>query len=513
MCWLCRLGAASDLLVCIWQHLPLRLKLCELTHLVRCGHVRQSLLVPATFAFDEVRAQCSTLGAEDLAESIAAVRLPLHLSMIRALELTFKPSLKDVTFPQLSRINTIERFFPTLFPTLTTAGSDSAATMRQPNQRRPSSVALSSLTHLQTLVLLDLQCRHCEGDSAARDELRKRPSVPFPHLSQLTTLVMTGRANSHCLSLLLSIPVQCPQLSHVDLEGLCLQPHLPRRAASDYNDAVEEDEEEEKEEQDEEGGDSESTTTLLLPFTRWLAGINHSLHLHGAIHRSTVELQGQQVIAKSATRIDYVQLCRLNPDSAREWNMTLLLSPFRFIFDSPLEEPALATWSAVRVVDMTGLQADLLTDVELISSLPPLPSLIYAVLPLFSRYGGMDLPSDSEIGVIAWLRSCPALAMLDNFTLHLAWSEAPLHLTASGVSDGLVSLGLLDAPRQQDSVTLEEAVLFKLFDDNMNHSCSFSALQYLTLPLGVTEKGRLSFRLTVLQSLPALHSLLLRTAE
>ena len=44
----------------------------------------------------------------------------------------------------------------------------------------------------------------------------------------------------------------------------------------------------------------------------------------------------------------------------------------------------------------------------------------------------------------------------------------------------------------------------------MNHSCSFSALQYLTLPLGVTEKGRLSFRLTVLQSLPALHSLLLR---
>ena len=85
-----------------------------------------------------------------------------------------------------------------------------------------------------------------------------------------------------------------------------------------------------------------------------------------------------------------------------------------------------------------------------------------------------------------------------------------MHLTASGVSDGLVSLGLLDAPRQQDSVTLEEAVLFKLFDDNMNHSCSFSALQYLTLPLGVTEKGRLSFRLTVLQSLPALHSLLLR---
>ena len=361
-------------------------------------------------------------------------------------------------------------------------------------------------------MLLNLQCCHCAADSAYRDVLRPRPSVPFPHLPQLTTLVMTGMANSHCLSLLPSIPVQCPRLSHVDLEGLCLHPNQPARAAG--NDVEEEHEGEREDEGEGEGkggrGASLTAIKLMVPFTRWLAGINHALHHDGAVHRCSPEFR-HEVIAAANTEIEYVELCRLYPESARDWRMTLLLSPFRFLLAWETDATLCSAWGAIRVLDLSALQADLLTDVELVSALPPLSLLVYLLLLPFSADAGTRPPVDSEIGVIAWLRRCPRLSMLDNFTFHAAWGEAPLHLMASGVSDSLVTLGLLDAPLQMDTMTLEGSFLFDFFDPAHNQSgSSFLALQYLALPLGVTEKGRLSFKLTLLQSLPSLHSLLLR---
>ena len=292
MCWLCRLGADSDVLVTIWQHLPLRSKLCHLIRLSRCAHLRRSLLLPAVYVHDEVHVVSSTRGADSIAESVAAVCLPSHLAHIRHLSVVFtsSPQHELASFPHLSRLNTIDQWLlsaPSAQPTADQ--SDQREGARSIKRRRLDSVGLAWLTHLQTLILSQLHCSTCGSQrSDGKGVWKPLSTASLPYLPQLRTLVMKGELGSHCLPLLLSIPTQCPQLTGVDIEGLCVQ-SVPT-AEEDGSDA----DEDEKVHDD-------SLEAAVLPFVQWSAGINHALHCHGALGQCETEKEPQ---ADSTTVLD-----------------------------------------------------------------------------------------------------------------------------------------------------------------------------------------------------------------
>ena len=303
MCQLCLLGADSDVLVSIWQHVPSRVKVCELVHLCRCERVRQSLLPSAAYAHDEVHIPSSTTGADDIAKTLAAVRVPLALSHVRTLIVTFIgwPSQQPISFGQFGRPDTIGR-------------SDTTSAARQQQLRRTASVGLDSMTHLTTLVLLELRCTHCSRHHVFREP----PTSAFPALTRLETLVARGEISHHCFPLLLSWSAQCPQLRYVDFD------HLSLPQGSDPSPAA-----------------TPSFAPLLQAFISWLAGVNHVAHLGERVLRYSQHLM-QPAAEDSAAEeklVEYVRLCPWGGNWDDVHIMTIL-TPFRFLTGSPHQSSA-----------------------------------------------------------------------------------------------------------------------------------------------------------------------------
>ena len=155
MCWLCHLRANSDVLVSIWQQLSLRTKLCQLTRLSRCAHIRQSLLQPAAYVYNEVHIEHTLVSGDDIGQSIAAVRLPAPLPHIRTLCVLLSPP------PHTSPPSTFDAHKTHSSPSAQVTEEekgDSAAAERRPKRQRTMSVSLALLTHLKVLACIDVQC-------------------------------------------------------------------------------------------------------------------------------------------------------------------------------------------------------------------------------------------------------------------------------------------------------------------------------------------------------------------
>lgn len=215
MCKLCCL-IGDDVLVHVWNHLPLRAKLCRVTRLSRCNRVRQSLLLPTTYKHDEVHIRCASIGAADILERLSLVRLPAYLSCIPSLAITFTHLMREPkSFPQ-DRSQFIGEISVSSASTQAINEDNSTITERSTKRHRVTEpmVGLASLVQLRTLLLLELRCPNCSHMpvSASESVLRTGSNVAreFPWLPQLELLVMSGSIFDHCLSLLLSIPSHCP---------------------------------------------------------------------------------------------------------------------------------------------------------------------------------------------------------------------------------------------------------------------------------------------------------------
>ena len=138
--------------------------------------------------------------------------------------------------------------------------------------------------------------------------MTQRQCDEFPHLARLQTLVMKGDINSHCLPLLLSIPVRCPQLSFCGFEDLCIQQYDVDSDDDGHGDGA--------------GDDAHAS-----------ASYNHALHPESAIHDSILAwAQRAAVRAPAAEKpIEYVQFNHLGEQSWNDWAATTVLSPFRFL--------------------------------------------------------------------------------------------------------------------------------------------------------------------------------------
>ena len=227
MCQLCLLGADSDVLLSIWQHVNLRLKLRQLLRLCRCARMRQSLLTPAAFALDEAHIRNTNDKVQDLGASLAAIRLPSFLSHIRALAVSVTVTHgyygNGRTFPQLAPIDQTAASSAVLADE-----KDGDEGGRQFKRSKPASIGLASLSHLHTLALLQLRC-HCAARPPYGQEHKERePSdVTLPYLPQLRVLILNGSISKHCMSLLLSCPSQCPQLCFIDFRNLHCESYGP----------------------------------------------------------------------------------------------------------------------------------------------------------------------------------------------------------------------------------------------------------------------------------------------
>ena len=481
------------MLLSIWQHVNLRLKLLHLLRLCRCARVRQSVLVPAAFAYDEAHIRNTCLDVQNVGDSIAAIRVPSFLAHIRSLAVTV--TLDRYTFgyssPHFLRATLSDQ------STLSSASAQPADEKesaekdsdsgRQPKRPKLASIGLASLTHMQTLVL-DVRC-HCANKPAYGQENKERePSdVALPYLPALETLVLEGEISKHCLSLLLSCTTQFPRLSSISLEDFRYQHYGPPVA------------------------NSPPFTPELRPFMSWLASLSHIVCLEGEMERCYLSLKQPPVAAAGDEAVEYVRIGHPRHSRQEGWQTSAILSPFRFLSrsaaDASLSSATAASlaspWSAIRVLDCS--HAALPATVELMKLLPPLPSLQYVLPPTFAaEQWGEPLDADD---VFRWLNSCPQLTTCDNITFTELWPDTCALLLASELPSRLVSLQLLDAPSYDDSILELEGCLFRCFPSSAKRS-SFRALRYLQLPLGVTESGRLAFPLSRLRHLPALHSLL-----
>ena len=476
MCRLCRLGADLDVLVSIWSLLSLRLKRRQLTRLCRCAHLRQSLQSPATYQLDEVHVRTVIQNADDLPTSLMAVRLPPYLSGLRTLACTLtRESSERSTFPQFDGHSAVHT-------------PNTSSRLRQIRRIQRTSIGLDGVTQLRVLVLRDLSCLICECKLAEAKTFRNNITFPFPRLPRLRVLVCAGHVNNHCLTWLLSVRTQCPELLFVDLQRLTVDsltnnpPDAPAHAAQ------------------------------LVEFLSWITTANHTLMLDGDMKRSCTPLLQQPVPRAADERlVEYVDLAHLI-DDRDDWQMITLLSPFRQLSPSgELPASASSALSSIRVLDMRFLEATDPIVVDQLCTLPPLPALRLVVMPDCDDGDEQwwDNWDDDECmlfvdGMFHWLSSCPQLTHCDNLTLHALWIDTCTLLLDSELPSRLTSLELHDAARESDSVLDAEDCLVRCFPPVA--PCPFIALQHVALPLGISESGRLDLSLANLRHLPALHS-------
>ena len=301
MCQLCLLGADSDVLVSILQHLPLRTKRLQLTYLCSCDQMRQSLLRPAAFAHDEVHIRTSGMAAQDIGASLAAIRVPSFLSHIRSLSATVSCGRQGYVYTSPQFVDSTDQSADSsssvvLAKKKTSGKKNSKKALKQP--KRPQQlpfIGLASLAHLHTLYI----CCYCNSQAAYEEQHTQldRPTVALPLMPQLRVLIVSGKVTQHCLPLLLSAPQQCPQLSFVDL-------HDFRFSSSKQHGAP--------------AADAKSFSPLLLPFMRWLASVNHTVRLKGELERCYLSLKQPPVERTPADRaIEYVQLAPSRADRVR----------------------------------------------------------------------------------------------------------------------------------------------------------------------------------------------------
>ena len=348
MCRLCELGADSDVLLSIWQHLPLRLKLRHLLRLCRCARTRQSLLTPAAFAFDQAHVRNTNVDIHEVGTSLATIRVPSFLSHIHSLSVTVTRGRHDFGrmsphFAGSADLTSLSSSSVLLAGSKKTGKKNSKKGRKQPKgpQQQPAFIGLASLTHLRVLVLSKFYC-HC-GDRLeyGQQYKEKQPSTAaFPFLPQLETLVLSGEFSKHCLSLIVSIPQQCPQLCFIDLHFFRYQHYGPPPA------------------------DVTAFSPLLLTFMRWLASVNHTVRLDDGFDQFTytsaelkqcyLSLLQPPIERTPADRaIEYVQLAP-SRSGGNSWRVFTVCSPFRFLSDSGAADASVASaWSAIRVLDFS----------------------------------------------------------------------------------------------------------------------------------------------------------------
>ena len=246
----------------------LRLKVCQLTRPTHCASVQHSLSSPPAYAYDQAHVLSSSVGA-NIGESVAGVRLPAYMSSVRALAVTFTSRRDEPTSFPLALHAEDERLSvdcatvcAASTPPTNEAVNEHSVTGNRSKRRRTVWVALASLSELRTLILLELRCggHSLLRTSAMSGASPTEQSVAFHSLPRLETLVLTGSVGSHCLSLLLTIPVQCPGLSFIDLQALSIasdqsQSDLSKDGATE----------------------TPSSSPLLLPFVQWLPCVKHLL--------------------------------------------------------------------------------------------------------------------------------------------------------------------------------------------------------------------------------------------
>ena len=199
------------MLILTWQYHNLRLKLVHLPHLSSCSHVRQSLLLPAAYIYDEVERHHTLTGGEDIAQAIATVRLPQCLSLIRTLVFFFREASDDSISTTASECWDAAGHAHLLTSVPVSHATLSSSSSSQPSDvqggsaivtlpERSVTVDIASLMHLRTLVLLNLSCAKCSTIPAIdENEMKERSNVVFPRLLHLKVLMLDGGIDYHCL--------------------------------------------------------------------------------------------------------------------------------------------------------------------------------------------------------------------------------------------------------------------------------------------------------------------------
>ena len=424
----------------------------------------------------------STVGHEDIAASIATVRVPLYLSQVRTLAVTFTSTPADsVSFPQLDRSSA---------PSLSTASSSfsqsaaadcaSKESVNKSTRRCETYVPLQSLTRLRMLILRCVKCGNCLSDGETQDEYREQCNTSFPALPRLDVLMMSGQFNAH-YALLLSVPQQCRRLRCVSFHHQKIFPYLSLLRP----DAV----------------------VQLLSFVCWLTTVNDTVTTCSDIERCTMYLvylmeKGREVLP--ATAVEYVRLRQLSRLHSTDCRFSSALSPFRFTSaNGPVDASQPAAWRAIRVLDMTELEGSLKTDLLLMRALPPLPALRYVLLPHFFRDDEALITDrrDGE-GLFRWLSSCPRLTMVDSVMLHKQWPNAYKVLLESDLPRRLVLLQLFAAQAEANTLITTDRCFTSFFPSTA--PSPFLALGYLDLAVAVTEDGRGLVPLANLQHLASI---------
>ena len=145
--------------------------------------------------------QSSYVGAEDIAETLANIRLPPFLAHVQTLVVLFTD--KASTFSHFTAVAVTDQSTSSSSSAQhADDGDENGADVRRSKRQRVMSIGLDSLTQLRTLVFERVHCRGCQHNSDIRSVYRQRSSVPFPYLPNLTALVAQGQIDSHCMSLL-----------------------------------------------------------------------------------------------------------------------------------------------------------------------------------------------------------------------------------------------------------------------------------------------------------------------